>query len=134
MRVGFILVLVAMVSMLACARSQNTPASEGTKPSVCDQDSGKWDPYHINCDFDCDADGWEIKCKCDKKNDKCDEIECKVDRDGAPDDEDVFFNCKSNGDGKSPTCALDSIQGDLTPCVTEKITTVLNSWIIGVSD
>ena len=129
-----IVLLVALSSMLAFANSQSVPSPEGGKPSICDQDSGKWDPYHINCDFDCDGDGWEIKCKCDKENEKCDEIKCKIDRDGAPDKDDVIFTCTSNGENSSPTCPLDSIKTDLTTCVSGKITSVLDSWLIGTSN
>lgn len=131
------IILLALVSMLACARSQGIPTPErgsAGKPSICDADSGKWDPFHINCDFDCDADGWEIKCKCDKENDKCDEIKCKIDRDGAPDKDDVHMKCKSNGVGASPTCPIDSIRADLPTCVAETITKVVDSWVIGSSN
>jgi hypothetical protein len=31
------------------------------KPDLCDKNSGSWDPYDINCDFDCGANGWEVR-------------------------------------------------------------------------
>jgi len=134
MKGRWIVLLVALATIFACANGQDNSSSVSEKPSICDQDSGKWDPYHINCDFDCDGDGWEIKCKCDKKSDKCDEIDCKIDRDGAPDEEDIEFTCTSNGDGENPACDLPPITADLTTCVAEKVTTVLESWIVGVSE
>lgn len=128
-----LILLVTLASMLAFATSQTAPAGE-VKPAICDQDTGKWKPYHINCDFDCDGDGWEIKCKCDKDNDKCDKIKCKIDRDGAPEKDDVNFTCTSNGDGKNPTCDTASIMGGLTTCVSQKVTTVLGSWVVGFTN
>jgi hypothetical protein len=127
-----IILLVALASMLAFANSQTPPSD--VKPSICDQDTGRWEPYHINCDFDCEEDGWEIKCKCDEDNEKCDVIKCKIDRDGAPDEDDINFTCTSNGDGINPTCNTDIVLPDLPACVAQKVTTVLGSWVVGFSN
>jgi hypothetical protein len=59
-----------------------------------------------------------------------------VDRDGAPDAEDILFECTSRGDGERPDCAtgplLDSTLAG--SCVKNTIGQVLDAWIIGVSD
>jgi hypothetical protein len=106
------------------------------KPDLCDVDTGKWDPYHINCDFDCDANGWEVKCVCDDKSQSCDVITCVVDADGAPDSEDITFSCRNAGEGQSPSCDLDPLLNSAvaTSCVKNTISQVLQLWQIGVSD
>jgi len=36
------------------------------KPKACDAGTGHWGPNSINCDFDCDKAGWEVRsCFCD---------------------------------------------------------------------
>ena len=114
----------------------STMAVASTKPDVCDEATGKWDPYHINCDFDCENEGWELKCKCDTKGSTCDEIACTVDRDGAPDADDILFGCVSLGDGQSPSCELDPLIDSIIAgsCVKNTIRGVLDAWQIGVSD
>ena len=90
----------------------------------------------INCDFDCDGAGWEIKCSCDDKSSSCSLIECKVDRDGAPDAEDILFECESQGDGANPSCATAPLVDPTLAgsCAKNTIAEVLNAWVIGVSD
>lgn len=114
----------------------STTALASTKPALCDAATGKWDPYHVNCDFECENEGWELKCKCDNKDSSCTEIECRVDRDGAPDAEDIFFYCASLGDGQSPSCQLDPLMDSTLAgsCVKNTIGSVLDAWVIGVSD
>ena len=113
-----------------------TVALASTKPDLCDAATGKWDPYHINCDFDCDNEGWELKCVCDTEDSTCRDVACKVDRDGAPDAEDVLFNCLSGGEGQRPTCELGPLLDSLVAgsCVKNTISSVLDAWQIGVSD
>lgn len=31
------------------------------KSALCDADTGDWDPFDINCDFDCNGTGWEVR-------------------------------------------------------------------------
>ncbi len=116
--------------------TSTTALANTGKPTLCDAATGKWDPYHINCDFDCENEGWELKCKCDNKDSTCREIECRVDRDGAPDAEDIFFFCTSLGDGQSPSCELNPLTDSMLAgsCVKNTIGSVLDAWQIGTSD
>ncbi|KAI8114629.1 hypothetical protein M9434_002749 [Picochlorum sp. BPE23] len=106
---------------------------QSTKSALCDADTGDWDPYDINCDFDCNGTGWELDCECDDKSDACTDIECKIDRDGAPDDEDIYLSCSANL-GEAPQCdfaPLDQAESLIDACVVDTVKTVLSEWFIG---
>ena len=87
--------LAAAVLLLALgAASFRTVLQEqkATPPPPCDPNSGPWKPWEINCDWSCPAGDWELDCDCNKE-DNCASLRCKADRDGAPDSEDIRFNC-----------------------------------------
>jgi len=87
MNMSKVTVALALV-LMASAASARVLLQDG-RPSECDADTGKWEPNSINCDFDCNSQGWEVDCQTNDEN----FIECKVDEDGAPASEDVEFTC-----------------------------------------
>lgn len=36
-------------------------AVQSVKSALCDAATGDWDPYDINCDFECNGTGWEVR-------------------------------------------------------------------------
>ena len=51
----------------------------------------------------------QVDCECDDE-DNCTEIKCKVDKDKAPDSEDVYFYCKAqDGSVRMYPCSHDAL-------------------------
>lgn len=75
----------------------------------------------------------QIDCECDDKSDACADIECKVDRDGAPDDEDIYLSCSATL-GAAPQCnfaPLNQAESSIDTCVVDTVKTVLSEWYVG---
>eukprot|EP00890_Picochlorum_soloecismus_P002304 jgi/Picsp_1/3074/NSC_01296-R1_---NA--- len=124
-----LLPIICLLSLGCLAQNAYARSLLQGKPDLCDQNSGSWDPYDINCDFDCGANGWEVDCECDDEE-NCTEIKCKVDKDKAPDSEDVYFYCKGQ-DGSAPDCDFADLETIDDACVVETVKSVLKAWNVG---
>ncbi|KAL4514049.1 hypothetical protein Ndes2526B_g09202 [Nannochloris sp. 'desiccata'] len=115
-------VALALVVLMASAASARVLLQDG-RPSQCDLDTGSWDSDDINCDFTCNNQGWEVDCEIDDGN----FIECKVDRDGAPDSEDVEFSCTFIA-GQAPDCDFSALNAIDDSCVRSTVESVIGAW------
>lgn len=113
---GVLLLSLALLLAICTPFGHARSLFDTSKPLECDVDTGHWKPTGINCDFNCGVDGWEVDCDC-KPKDSCKAIRCKVYKDGAPDSEDIIFQCTSEANGKV-SCLFSEDLNKVAPAQT----------------